>query len=171
MSNDWNTNSDSATSSTSLFPSPATRPAESALTTPGPASTSSSTTESLDLMPSLTSSSGSESNLSELATSNEISYSSLGRRFSVLGMGGAGEGSVLGEGETEEAGEGEHVQVVEPLPGQIALDISVEDNGFEFVNFEAWLAGNRWIVDNDNTETDDEETQANNVPESKRPEE
>ena len=60
---------------------------------------------------------------------------------------------------------------VEPLPGQVALDIEVGETAEGFENFEEWLNVNRWSVDNDNYPTDDEETQYNNVSQSKRAEE
>ena len=61
--------------------------------------------------------------------------------------------------------------VIRPLPGQVALDIEVNETRDEIENFDEWLAGNRWIVDNDPNTTDDEETQSNSVSKSKIAEE
>ena len=118
-------------------------------------------------MPGLTSSSGSDDESQDIdhATSNEVSTSSLGRRFDGLDVAEGSASQVL-----EAVGDAGHGGI-EPLPGQVALDIMVEETSSGLENFEAWLAGNRWIVDNDNTTTDDENTQAENVSQNKRAEE
>ena len=120
-----------------------------------------------DSMPGLTSSSGSDDESQDIdhGTSNEVSTSSLGRRFDGLDVAEGSASQVL-----EAVGDARH-GVIEPLPGQVALDIMVEETSSDLENFEAWLAGNRWIVDNDNTTTDDENTQAENVSQNKRAEE